>query len=110
MTDERIKEARNKTAKTIVAKLLGSLEASPLNISIIETVLAGYEQTITRAAPDTEKPADDADAVVCRIEEIQHLLNDGNIMAKRHAQMLHEIVSYAESYHAARCTKCKAIK
>ena len=50
MTDERIKEERNKTAKTIVAKLLGSLEATPLYISVIETVLCGYEKTITRAA------------------------------------------------------------
>ena len=50
MTDDSVKEARNKTAKTIVAKLLGSLEATPLNISIIETLLVGYEQSIIRVA------------------------------------------------------------
>jgi hypothetical protein len=50
MTDERNKEERNKTAKIIVARLLGSLEATPLNISMIETLLVEYEIKIARAA------------------------------------------------------------
>lgn len=50
MTDERIKEERNKTAKIIVARLLGSLEATPLNISMIETLLVEYEIKITCTA------------------------------------------------------------
>lgn len=55
MTDERIKEERNKTAKIIVARLCGSLEATPLNISMIETVLVEYEIKITRAAERLSK-------------------------------------------------------
>jgi hypothetical protein len=46
MTDERIKEGRNKAAKIIVARLLGSLEATPLNISMIETLLVEVEYEI----------------------------------------------------------------
>ena len=58
------------------------------------------------ATLDAEKPGEDADAVACRIEEIQLLLNDGSIMAKRHARMVQEIRHFAEAYHAAQCKAC----
>ena len=69
----------------------------------------GYNCTFIREAlAELEKPVDDKDAdkVASDIEEIQFLLNDGSVMARRHARMVDLIQQYAESYHAKKCAEC----
>ena len=100
---EKAKWTRNYFAKKIVAKLLGSLDATPLNISVIETVLVEYDKTI---AALEEKPSDNWPIEEIIFGDILRFI-DGRIDQDDMPEIHKLLRSTAASYHARECAKCR---